>query len=125
MIVHTRGVLKDLTMRFEKGNVHPQVMRGLVVGTPHYPLQQVYQILVNLKQSLRSLPTQLRKHWKPGYLILTNIDPSWVMFDLYLMESIRLQRFPNSLLVTELARNWDLKDFQSLLGLTRVHATNP
>jgi hypothetical protein len=123
MIVHDRGVVRDLTLKFEKGNIHPQVMRSLVVGTPNYPLQQVYQILVNLRQSLRSLPKDLRKHWKPGYLILTAVNPAWVMNDLYLMENIRQQRFTNSLLVTELSQNWDLKDYQSLLGLTGVHAT--
>jgi hypothetical protein len=122
VIAHDRGTINDVTLEFEKGNVHPQVMRGMVIGTPTFPMQAVYQFLVNLKQNIKSsLPKSLRRHWKPGYLILTKARPPWIMFDKYLMESIRQQRFPKSLLVTEIAHNWGLRDFQSLLGLRRVH----
>src|SRR5437867_5187582 len=67
VIVHNHATINDITLRFEKGNIHPYVLRNLVVGTPAYPLQAVYQVLVNLKNALRALPKDLRRHWKPGY----------------------------------------------------------
>jgi len=116
-IVNIRGLMVGLKLRFDKGNVHPWVMRKLAVSPAGIPLEDTYNMLVNFKKSLKSMPKNARKHWKPGYLLLTSIlDNQQFMYDPYLMLSIIKQRFPGSILVTNIVKNWNMRDLLSLLS---------
>jgi hypothetical protein len=116
-VINVHGFQVGLKLRFDKGNVHPQIFRKLTESPPGIPLADTYDLLVKFKQSLKSLPKEARKHWKPGYLLLTSI-PSHphLMNDPYLMQSAIQARFPGSILVTNIVKTWNMRDLMSLLS---------
>lgn len=116
-IVYVHGIAVNLKLKFEKGNVHPQIFKKMTEAPPGIPFQDTYDMLVKYKKSLKSLPKEARKHWKPGYLILTDIpNNSHMMNDANLLWSIMQQRFPGCMLVTNVVKNWTMKDLLSLLS---------
>jgi hypothetical protein len=120
-VINIKGFLVGLKLRFDKGNVHPQIFRKLTESPPGIPLGDTYDMLVKFKKSLKSLPKAARKHWKPGYLLLTSIlDNQQLMFDANLMWSIMQQRFPGSILVTNVVKTWNMRDLLSLLSFKPV-----
>lgn len=117
IVINQQGRPVDLLLKFEKGNVHPQIFRKLTDSPPGMPLGDTYNILVSFKNSLRNLPRDSRRHWKPGYLILTEILYHHdYMHDHDLIWSIIQQRFPGAIPVTNIITNWNLRDMLSLLA---------
>src|SRR5207245_2357553 len=72
-IVYIHGIAVNLNLKFEKGNVHPEIFKKITDAPPGIPFQDTYDMLVKYRKSLKSLPKDARKHWKPGYLLLTDI----------------------------------------------------